>query len=107
MRMLLRGAVALVILLAAYWAWALAGAAQLASAASGLRATGWSGSPVFAEKMSRVRELELATGRCAFSGWRASEPARRSAISMSRVMCELCAAAPPPGQTFAPGLRGK
>jgi Protein of unknown function (DUF2939) len=33
--MLLRGAVALVILLAAYWAWALAGAAQLASAASG------------------------------------------------------------------------
>jgi hypothetical protein len=33
MRMLLRGAVALVILLAAYWAWALAGAAQLASAA--------------------------------------------------------------------------
>jgi Protein of unknown function (DUF2939) len=33
MRMLLRGAVALVILLVAYWAWALAGAAQLASAA--------------------------------------------------------------------------
>ena len=33
MRMLLRGAVALVILLAVYWAWALAGAAQLASAA--------------------------------------------------------------------------
>jgi Protein of unknown function (DUF2939) len=33
MRMLLRGAVALVILIAAYWAWALAGAAQLASAA--------------------------------------------------------------------------
>ncbi len=31
--MLLRGAVALVILLAAYWGWALAGAAQLASAA--------------------------------------------------------------------------
>ena len=35
MRMLLRGAVALVILVAAYWGWALAGAAQLASAASG------------------------------------------------------------------------
>jgi hypothetical protein len=35
MRMFVRGAVALVILLAAYWAWALAGAAQLASAASG------------------------------------------------------------------------
>jgi Protein of unknown function (DUF2939) len=34
MRMLLRGAVALVILIAVYWAWALAGAAQLASAAS-------------------------------------------------------------------------
>ena len=33
MRMLLRGAVAPVILIAAYWAWALAGAAQLASAA--------------------------------------------------------------------------
>ena len=33
MRMLLRGAVALVILIAAYWAWALAGAAQLSSAA--------------------------------------------------------------------------
>ena len=33
MRILLRSAVALVILLAAYWAWALAGAAQLASAA--------------------------------------------------------------------------
>ena len=33
MRMLLRGAVALVLLIAAYWAWALAGAAQLASAA--------------------------------------------------------------------------
>ena len=33
MRILLRGAVALVILIAAYWAWALAGAAQLASAA--------------------------------------------------------------------------
>jgi hypothetical protein len=33
MRFLLRGAVALVILIAAYWAWALAGAAQLASAA--------------------------------------------------------------------------
>ena len=35
MRIFVRGAVALVILLAAYWAWALAGAAQLASAASG------------------------------------------------------------------------
>lgn len=34
MRMLIRGAVALVILVAAYWGWALAGAAQLASAAS-------------------------------------------------------------------------
>ena len=34
MRMLLRGAVALVILIAAYWGWALAGTAQLASAAS-------------------------------------------------------------------------
>jgi hypothetical protein len=34
MRMLLRGAVALVILVAAYGSWALAGAAQLASAAS-------------------------------------------------------------------------
>jgi Protein of unknown function (DUF2939) len=33
MRMLLRGVVALVILVAAYWGWALAGAAQLASAA--------------------------------------------------------------------------
>ena len=33
--MLLRAVVALVILLAAYWGWALAGAAQLASAASG------------------------------------------------------------------------
>ncbi len=33
MRMLLRGAVALVILIAAYWAWAIAGTAQLASAA--------------------------------------------------------------------------
>src|ERR1700748_210682 len=33
MRILVRGAVALVILLAAYWGWALAGAAQLASAA--------------------------------------------------------------------------
>ena len=33
MRILIRGVVALVILLAAYWAWALAGAAQLASAA--------------------------------------------------------------------------
>ena len=33
MRMLLRGGVALVILIVAYWAWALAGAAQLASAA--------------------------------------------------------------------------
>jgi Protein of unknown function (DUF2939) len=33
MRMLLRGAVALVILIVAYWAWALAGAAQLAAAA--------------------------------------------------------------------------
>ena len=33
MRMFLRGAVALVILIAAYWGWALAGAAQLASAA--------------------------------------------------------------------------
>jgi hypothetical protein len=31
--MLLRGAVALIILIVAYWAWALAGAAQLASAA--------------------------------------------------------------------------
>jgi Protein of unknown function (DUF2939) len=34
MRMFVRGAVALVILVAAYWGWALAGAAQLASAAS-------------------------------------------------------------------------
>jgi Protein of unknown function (DUF2939) len=34
MRMVIRGAVALVILLATYWGWALAGAAQLASAAS-------------------------------------------------------------------------
>jgi Protein of unknown function (DUF2939) len=33
MRMVIRGAVALVILVAAYWGWALAGAAQLASAA--------------------------------------------------------------------------
>jgi Protein of unknown function (DUF2939) len=33
MRMLVRGIVALVILVAAYWGWALAGAAQLASAA--------------------------------------------------------------------------
>jgi hypothetical protein len=33
MRMFVRGAVALVILLAVYWAWALTGAAQLASAA--------------------------------------------------------------------------
>jgi hypothetical protein len=33
MRMFVRGAVALVILVAVYWAWALAGAAQLASAA--------------------------------------------------------------------------
>jgi hypothetical protein len=33
MRMFLRGAVALVILIAAYWGWAQAGAAQLASAA--------------------------------------------------------------------------
>jgi hypothetical protein len=33
MRILIRGMVALVILLAVYWAWALAGAAQLASAA--------------------------------------------------------------------------
>src|SRR5580692_5862035 len=33
MRMFIRGAVALVILIAAYWGWALAGAAQLASAA--------------------------------------------------------------------------
>ena len=33
MRILLRGVVALVILIAAYWGWALAGAAQLASAA--------------------------------------------------------------------------
>jgi len=32
--MIVRGAVALVILIAAYWGWALAGAAQLASAAS-------------------------------------------------------------------------
>jgi Protein of unknown function (DUF2939) len=34
MRILIRGLVALVILIAAYWGWALAGAAQLASAAS-------------------------------------------------------------------------
>ena len=34
MRALIRGAVALVILVAAYWGWALAGAGQLASAAS-------------------------------------------------------------------------
>jgi Protein of unknown function (DUF2939) len=34
MRMVIRGVVALVILVAAYWSWALAGAAQLASAAS-------------------------------------------------------------------------
>ncbi len=34
MRMFIRGAVALVILVAAYWGWALGGAAQLASAAS-------------------------------------------------------------------------
>ena len=34
MRMLIRGAVALVILIAAYWGWALVGAAELASAAS-------------------------------------------------------------------------
>ncbi|MGB7977275.1 MAG: DUF2939 domain-containing protein [Roseiarcus sp.] len=33
MRRLIRGAVALIILVAAYWAWALTGAAQLASAA--------------------------------------------------------------------------
>jgi hypothetical protein len=33
MRMFIRGAVALVILIVAYWGWALAGAAQLASAA--------------------------------------------------------------------------
>jgi hypothetical protein len=33
MRMVIRGVVALVILVAAYWGWALAGAAQLASAA--------------------------------------------------------------------------
>jgi hypothetical protein len=39
MRRLLRGVVALVILIAAYWVWALAGAAQLASAA-GLRHRG-------------------------------------------------------------------
>jgi DUF2939 family protein len=34
MRMFIRGVVALLILVAAYWGWALAGAAQLASAAS-------------------------------------------------------------------------
>jgi hypothetical protein len=34
MRVLIRGVVALVIVIAAYWGWALAGAAQLASAAS-------------------------------------------------------------------------
>ncbi len=34
MRMVVRGAVALVILVAAYWGWALVGAAELASAAS-------------------------------------------------------------------------
>ena len=34
MRVLIRGVVALVILIAAYWGWALAGAGQLASAAS-------------------------------------------------------------------------
>jgi hypothetical protein len=34
MRVVVRGAVSLVILVAAYWGWALAGAAQLASAAS-------------------------------------------------------------------------
>ena len=34
MRNVIRGAIALVILVAAYWGWALAGAAQLASAAS-------------------------------------------------------------------------
>jgi hypothetical protein len=34
MRMLIRGVVALVILIAAYWGWALAGAGQLSSAAS-------------------------------------------------------------------------
>ena len=34
MRMFIRGAVALVILAAAYWGWALVGAAELASAAS-------------------------------------------------------------------------
>jgi hypothetical protein len=34
MRMVVRGAVALLILVAAYWSWALAGAGQLASAAS-------------------------------------------------------------------------
>jgi Protein of unknown function (DUF2939) len=34
MRMVIRGVVALLILLAAYWGWALAGTAQLASAAS-------------------------------------------------------------------------
>src|SRR5580704_13686215 len=34
MRIVVRGVVALVILVAAYWGWALAGAAQLASAAS-------------------------------------------------------------------------
>ncbi len=34
MRMVIRGAVALVILVAAYWGWALVGAAQLASVAS-------------------------------------------------------------------------
>ena len=34
MRMFIRGAVALLILVAAYWGWALAGAGQLASAAS-------------------------------------------------------------------------
>src|ERR1700678_4613032 len=33
MRILVRGVVALVILIVAYWAWALAGAAQLAAAA--------------------------------------------------------------------------
>src|SRR5271170_7735184 len=34
MRIFIRGAIALVILVAAYWGWALAGTAQLASAAS-------------------------------------------------------------------------
>jgi Protein of unknown function (DUF2939) len=106
--MFVRGAVALVILVAAYWGWALAGAAQLASAASRGDAQ------AVMERVdlqSLIRSLSSQIGR-AYLDSSASKAAVASAGRLSKRLRRRDAVARPSdaGQhrgAFEPGTRGR